>query len=316
MPLRTFFWIVALCAVTSTFLVADLARIELENGAEIEGHILARPGERIIVDLGYTILEIPLSQVTRIRTPDQKEEVIEESKELFFTLRNPSTRPINEIVEEEGPGVVLIRTPIGLGSGFIIHSDGYVITNDHVIAGEHDITVTVYHNSDGGLERQTYQHVRIVATSSDKDLALLQIMGTDGHAFHALPIGNSNLLRPGQRVFAIGSPLGLERTVSEGIVSLKNRLIQGRLFIQGTAQISPGNSGGPLFNLQGEVIGVNNMKIVGMGAEGLGFAIPSQRLKNFLLNRDAFSFDASNPNSGFRYHAPPSAKKESDNHEK
>lgn len=298
-----------------SLLCGEIARIELDNGAEIQGQILAQPEGRIVVDLGYTILDIPRKRVIRIYHPEQDEEIIEETNELFFTLANPVSKPINDLVEEEGPGVVLIRTPIGLGSGFFIHPDGYVITNDHVIAGEHDITITVYHNKAGGMERQTYHNVRIVATSPDKDLALLQILGEEEGAFHALPIGDSNLLRPGQRVFAIGSPLGLERTVSEGIVSIRNRLIQGQLFIQGTAQISPGNSGGPLFNLQGEVIGVNNMKIVGMGAEGLGFAIPSQRLKNFLINRDAFSFDPSNPNSGFRYHSPPSTNNQTEEDE-
>ena len=94
-------------------------------------------------------------------------------------------------------------------------------------------------------------------------------------------------------------------SVSKGIISLKNRLIGGRLYIQTTAQINPGNSGGPLFNNRGEVIGVNNMKIIAMGAEGLGFSIPTRVLKTFLNNREAFAFDPTNPNTGFRYTHPP-----------
>ena len=101
------------------------------------------------------------------------------------------------------------------------------------------------------------------------------------------------------------SPLGLERSVSQGIVSLRNRSIEGRLFIQTTAQINPGNSGGPLMNLRGEVVGVNDMKFIGFGVEGMGFAIPSGVLKDFLKNRDAFAFDPKNPNAGFRYNEPP-----------
>ena len=77
------------------------------------------------------------------------------------------------------------------------------------------------------------------------------------------------------------------------------------MYIQTTTQINPGNSGGPLFNLKGEVVGVNNMKIVSVGAEGLGFAIPTANLKLFLRNREAFAFDPANPNSGFRYNRPP-----------
>ena len=112
-------------------------------------------------------------------------------------------------------------------------------------------------------------------------------------------------MKQGQPVFAIGAPLGLERSVSQGIISLKNRLENGRMYIQTTTQINPGNSGGPLFNLRGEVVGVNNMKIVAAGAEGLGFAIPGAVLKAFLKNRDAFAYDPANPNAGFRYNKPP-----------
>ena len=81
--------------------------------------------------------------------------------------------------------------------------------------------------------------------------------------------------------------------MSEGIVSLRNRIISDRLHVQTTAEISPGNSGGPLFNYRGEVVGVNNMKVVAQGAEGLGFSIPVDSLKTFLINRDAYAFDPS-----------------------
>ena len=89
------------------------------------------------------------------------------------------------------------------------------------------------------------------------------------------------------------------------IVSSRNRLVDGLLYIQTTTQINPGNSGGPLFNLRGEVVGVNNMKAMAVGVEGLNFAIPATVLKNFLSNRDAFAFDPRSPNAGFRYNPPP-----------
>ena len=156
------------------------------------------------------------------------------------------------------------------------------------------------------LKKNQYDNIRIIAASTQWDLALLKIDGEDIPQFHTVPIGNMDNLKQGQVVFAIGNPLGLERSVSQGIVSIPNRLINGRLFIQSTAQINPGNSGGPLFNLKGEVVGVNNMKIVSQGAEGLGFAVPSGVLKSFLKNRDAFAFDPRNPNNGYRYNSPPS----------
>jgi serine protease Do len=199
----------------------------------------------------------------------------------------------------------MIRTPIGLGSGFLIHEDGYVITNDHVVAGARQVSITQFTQKDGELIKENYDNVRIVATGGNVDLALLKIEGHSNKAFPSVPLGSSQELRQGERVFAIGSPLGLERSVSEGIISLRNRIIQDRLHIQTTAEISPGNSGGPLFNYRGQVVGVNNMKVVSAGAEGLGFSIPVRELKTFLENRDAFAFDPRNPNAGYRYLAPP-----------
>jgi serine protease Do len=118
-----------------------------------------------------------------------------------------------------------------------------------------------------------------------------------------VPLAGEDSMSVGDRVFAIGSPLGLERTVTEGIVSTKTREIQGTLYLQTTAQINPGNSGGPLFNLHGEVIGVTNMKIT--FGEGLGFAIPVDTVTYFLDHRDAFAYDNENPNNAYRYLPPP-----------
>jgi serine protease Do len=117
-------------------------------------------------------------------------------------------------------------------------------------------------------------------------------------------MGDSDKLSVGDHVFAIGSPLGLERTVTEGILSTKTREIEGGLYLQTTAQINPGNSGGPLFNLRGEVVGVTNMKIT--FSEGLGFAIPVESVKYFLNHRDAFAYDNDNPGNPYRYLEPPS----------
>ena len=111
-------------------------------------------------------------------------------------------------------------------------------------------------------------------------------------------LGDSEQLAVGERVFAIGSPLGLERTVTEGIISTKTRQFQGDLYLQTTAQINPGNSGGPLFNMRGEVIGVTNMKIT--FGEGLGFAIPIEAVKYFLIHRDSFAYDNDNPSNAYR----------------
>jgi serine protease Do len=110
-------------------------------------------------------------------------------------------------------------------------------------------------------------------------------------------------LEIGQTVFAIGNPLGLERTLSQGVISTTQRSFDGVTYIQTDAAINPGNSGGPLFNTRGEVIGITNMGI--LGGEALGFAIPSRYVKDFIRNREAFAFDKDNPNSGHNYHKPP-----------
>ncbi|MBM3883931.1 MAG: trypsin-like serine protease, partial [Verrucomicrobia bacterium] len=212
-------------------------------------------------------------------------------------------RSVRELVRELGEAVVQVRTPGGLGSGFFINEEGYLITNFHVIEGETQIALEVYSQRRGQLEPKNYKQVRIVAMNKFTDLALLKVEDPGAPRFAAAPLARNQALAVGERVFAIGSPLGLERTVTEGIISTKTRQMQGALYLQTTAQINPGNSGGPLFNLRGEVVGVTNMKI-NLG-EGLGFAIPVEQVRYFLDHRDAFAYDNDNPSNAYRYLEPP-----------
>jgi serine protease Do len=215
---------------------------------------------------------------------------------------------MSALVKQIGEAVVQVRTPEGLGSGFFINADGYLITNFHVIEGETEISVEVYHQRNGQLQRDTYKQVRIVAINKFHDLALLHIEDKNAPTFKYVALGNSDALNVGDAVFAIGSPLGLERTVTSGILSTKTRELEGELYLQTSTQINPGNSGGPLFNLTGEVVGVTNMKIT--SGEGLGFAIPVELVKNFLDHRDAFAYSTDNPNNPYRYLEPPSRTKQ------
>ncbi|MBC2601176.1 S1C family serine protease [Puniceicoccus vermicola] len=292
-------------------MAVGMVRVETGGGATMTGEILAEKEDRVVLDLGFEVISIPREVIVRIVEEETEEPVLRSSGDLYRVAEGAQTLPLRTLVDRLGPAVVMVRTPTGLGSGFFINPEGYVVTNDHVIAGEHEITITVFEQSGSGLRKETFENVAIVASSPEMDIALLSVAGEPGRVFETVPLGDSADLRAGQSVFAIGSPLGLERSVSEGIISIANRPINGRLHIQTTTQISPGNSGGPLFNLQGEVVGVNNMKVVAMGAEGLGFAIPANVLKFFLKNRDAFAFDPTNPNAGFRYPSPPSASDES-----
>ena len=283
--------------------------VELKNGASLEGELALERSERIYLDLGFELLEVPKSAIAMMRAKDEAPGAIVANSpdgRLYEVQSAREDQSIRDWVETLGEAVTLVQTPVGLGSGFMIHSDGYVVTNNHVIAGEHRISVTVFKQNEGELRRENYDNVRIVANSADLDLALLKIESEQERAFEVVPLAAvDDNLREGQTVFAVGSPLGLDRTVSEGIISVANRVIGGRLYLQTTTQINPGNSGGPLFNMKGEVIGVNNMKIAAVGAEGLGFSISSRVLKSFLDNLEAYAFDPRNPNSGFRYLTPP-----------
>ena len=296
------FPIVGLASVLSA-----VSKIDLGNGHSITGEVLLDRSDRLVVDLGFSVLTIPREAVVSVSDEKRVDSSLVEV-DFFSESSNNQFLPVKDWVDVLGEAVVLIRTNTGLGSGFFVRSDGYIITNHHVIAGENAITVTVFQQQKNELNRKIYENVRIVATNAALDLALLKIDATDPQtAFATVPLGDSDQLKQGQDVFAIGSPLGLERSVSQGIISIRNRPVGSNIFIQTTAEINPGNSGGPLFNLKGEVVGVNNMKIVTMGAEGLGFAIPANVLKMFLKNRDAYAFDPRNPNSGFRYNRPPSS---------
>jgi len=291
------------------------ATIVLESGSTIQAKVLQEKEDRIDIDLGPMVISLPRDAVTTITEEVETATSLEDSatslahgavaEGLFYTDADREPMNVPDNVARCGGAVVQVRSASGLGSGLIINERGYVVTNNHVISGERELIVTVYRDTPEGLERTDYHNIRILATSPFFDLALLQIDDPIVSKLPYVPIGDSQQLSQGQPVFAIGSPLGLERTVSQGIVSLRNRLIDGRVYIQSTAQINPGNSGGPLFNLRGQVVGVNNMKAALPGVEGLGFAIPSSMLKFFLLNREAFAFDPRNPNAGFRYPSPP-----------
>jgi serine protease Do len=287
---------------------AEPVKVTLKNGAQVQGDILRERDDVLMLDLGFTVLNVPRTEIaSQEKTSAQKliGPSIAESEDMYFVEPGREPLAVDKNVLRVGEAVVQIQTSSGLGSGFIINKLGHVITNQHVIAGEREISVVVYRKKNGGLEKEVFPKIKIIAMNGFLDLAILQIDDPAASKLPFAPLGDSDLLIQGQPVFAIGSPLGLERSVSQGIVSVRARETRGAWSIQSTTQINPGNSGGPLFNARGEVVGVNNMKLAGVGVEGLGFSIPANLLKLFLKNRDAFAFDPRNPNSGFRYLSPP-----------
>lgn len=296
----------ALLAIAVAFSVAPEPEIfRFEGGAEICGVALKENTDSVFVDAGYTVLEVPKKHL-RERTPVQAEKVAEEKARSIYFTRELSRAPIKDLVDRFGEGVVLVKTPSGLGSGFIVNDEeGYVVTNFHVIEKETKISVTIFKRTGQEMKNLVKQEVRIVALSADFDLALLQIEKFEKGELRKVYLGSYDTVSRGDQVFAVGNPLGLTRTVTEGIVSNRSREMDGRLFIQTTAAINPGNSGGPLFNDRGEVIGVNTLKVMRAGVEGLSFAIPAHYVADFLTNREAFAYDKENANSGIRFLEPP-----------
>ena len=278
--------------------------IVLTGGQTITADVLREYPDRVVLDLGFDLLSIPRGEIQArmAAAPEEEPAAVQTTDHLYSTARLPA-QGVKELVERFGEGVVLVSVPSALGSGFFISSAGHVITNFHVIEGETKIAVTVFRQVGSEFKRDKFEDVDIVATNSFLDVALLKVNLPADYAPTIIYFANDDALRDGDRVFAIGNPLGLERSVSQGIVSKRNRAFEGLTYIQTTAQINPGNSGGPLFNGRGEVVGVTNMRIP--AGEGLGFAIPIRYVIDFLRNRDAFAYNSESSEAGYRYLQPP-----------
>jgi serine protease Do len=174
----------------------------------------------------------------------------------FFGGELPQTRSPRRYLER------------GQGSGFLISSDGYILTNNHVVGNVDKMTVVL---QDG----RTFTDAKVIGTDPDSEVALIKI---EGHDFPVLPMGDSDRLRIGDIVMAIGNPFGLTETVTVGVVSATKRSVgiaAYESFIQTDAAINPGNSGGPLVNIDGRAIGINTAIVSESGGYmGIGFAIP------------------------------------------
>lgn len=203
---------------------------------------------------------------------------------------------ISTVAAKVGPSVVSIltksqaqsyyggtQTQEGAGTGIIISSDGYILTNKHVVSGSQELSVV-------GSDGTTYSDVTVVGTDPLNDLAFLKINNTKGLA--AATLGDSSSVRIGQKVVAIGNSLGeYQNTVTSGIISGTGRPVTASEgdstesltdLIQTDAAINPGNSGGPLTNLSGQVVGMNTA--VAQDAQGIGFAIPINAAKGIIKN--------------------------------
>lgn len=303
----------ALRRVLYILLVIAVAGVSALTGALAGGAVVYRALEGDSANLPGSIQEVlpssPPGQTLTLNTTD-----IETS--------------ITQAVEKVGPAVVTVVGtipgqntffgPTGdqtvSGTGFFITEDGYLITNNHVVEGAREVSIIL---SDGTEQRAT-----IVGTDIYSDVAVLK---TDGNVPAVAKLGNSSVLQPGESVIAIGSPLGnFKNTVTVGVVSATGRAIETRNgyqiedLIQTDAAINHGNSGGPLVNLAGEVIGINTLVVRntngGDVAEGLGFAVPvntAQAVAQQIIEKGYFarpflgiSFQPINPEIAAIYNLP------------
>ncbi len=308
--------LVALAIASVTFLATQPAAaapqdgldvVQLKGGARIEGTVLKRTDRRVWIDVGSDVLMFEMEDVTDVVSGGAEAPAKVEAEDLYFHAIDPPQLAPKEHAKRIGPAVIKVSTPGGLGSGVIISAEGFAITNAHVVQGESAIRCTVWFpQPDGTLKRTDIDDVEIVGVNNHLDLALLKMKHPDGLPFEAAPIVQQEKFENGQQVFAIGNPLGLERSLTQGVISTTQRDFDGLTYLQTDTPINPGNSGGPLFNTRGEVIGITNMGI--RGGEALGFAIPSRYVKDFVRNREAFAYDHRNPNSGHNYHVPPTRR--------
>ena len=219
-------------------------------------------------------------------TEQNKQNVVNNIDTTDVSFKKDGALSITEAFQKVAPAVVTVSTKgvatfngffqqevEGIGSGFIINEDGYILTNYHVIEGAKEVSVTLSDN--------TTVSAKVVNYDANQDVAMLKITDENVKVPAVAELGDSNALQQGEEVIAIGTPLSadLSETVTNGIVSALNRNVETESgvvlnLIQTNASINPGNSGGPLVNTKGQVVGINTMKMSGENTEGIGFAIP------------------------------------------
>lgn len=254
----------ALSDILSQDDLEQLTAILKKIPSELQKEIMPRADFKYLVrEVGPAVVNISTERTTRARSaPFPFPFPFDDDFDFFF--RFPGSPPGE-------------RRQTSLGSGFIISDDGYVVTNNHVIEGAEVIRI----NFDSSSNKDNSYEAAVIGTDKETDLALLKIEPPQKLPF--IKFGDSDKLEVGEWVVAIGNPLGLDHTVTAGILSAKFRNIDSSSlvrFLQTDASINPGNSGGPLINMKGEVIGINTA--IAAQAQGIGFAIPSSLAKGII----------------------------------
>lgn len=299
---------------------------QLKGGGEIVGRAVKKTPDEVFIDIGPRIVGVPVSSIVA-EEPISKAPELSAAPQLARMAgvfdpetgavvfregsdRSPALRSRQEIVEQAKKSVVLISNPRGAGSGFVLDDQGLLVTNHHVIRNEKYHTVNLFRKTGDRWERLKFDNVPVESYSDLYDIAILKLdldeVRSKGVELVPLPIARPGSLQVGDNVFAIGNPGGagqlLEHSVTEGIASSLARNINDVLYIQTTAAVNPGNSGGPLINAQGEVVGLVTLKA--FMQEGIGFALPVDLITHFLRHTPSYAFSEKAQNRGFRYLSP------------
>ncbi len=307
MRIRFFSMLVTLLAL-APLAQAQNSDVVLKSGAMIRAEVLKQTDERVVVDLGFQSLDVPGDSVESVGEAGEGVMVVQPTVDPTGQDGAPRGE-FGDIVSELEDAVVLVSNSGGFGAGFIVDESGLVLTNYHVVKGDRYNDVTMFvRTGNGQREKKTFARAEVKGYSQLMDCALLQIPKDelDGKPLPTVSLAPDGVLKTGIRVYAIGNPgMGakvLRHSASQGIVSSTNRNFNDILYIQTTAAVNPGNSGGPLFDHYGRVVGLVTFKAIWQ--EGLAFALPVWYLRHFVDHIDAYAPAAESEAMGYRYHDP------------
>lgn len=239
-------------------------RQEIDGAARAEGIDNPAATYEAIRDSFRQLLAEPRFIALLNRPTEEEDSIPDQPYKIAAIAATNQPLSVEQLVGRSIPSIVQIRTPSGKGSGFLLDSSGLIMTNHHVVGSAFSVKVDLY---DGSTRKG-----RVLRRDAVSDAALVKLEG-DNSDISGLPICHTDVVRVGQTVVAIGNPLSLSNTVTQGIVSGFRRH-PSRSLIQTDTAVNPGNSGGPLLNRNGTVVGIVTEKVVSEGIEGLGFALP------------------------------------------
>ncbi len=296
----------------------------LEGGGEIVGELVKQTPTEIYIDIGPQIINIPAGSVrsksllSELKSAPADQAGVgsgvfdSQTGSLIFHSREGAGRVQSqqEILDDVKRSVVLVSNPAGLGTGWIIDTNGRLVTNHHVVGNESYQTVTIFVKNGNQWDKKRIENCEVVSFSTLLDIAIVQLdmnaVREQGITLHPIKIAPSDALEPGDVVYAVGNPgmgrMVLDHTISQGIVSSLARNFNDVIYLQTTAAVNPGNSGGPLVNERGEVIGLVTLKAIFQ--EGVAFALPVDYIHQFLKNSQAYAVSDANRNKGYRYLPP------------